>query len=85
MRMNNHRHSSRNVRQQGIEPLDVTVTLAAPPVAVTRQNLNNVLNGKLRISHEMAVSLSKAFGSRGKGMAWSTNGISSLGSGKDGQ
>ena len=31
---------------------------------MTRQNLNNVLNGKSGISPEMAIRLSKAFGSR---------------------
>ena len=53
MRMKRPPHSGRIVRQECIEPL-----------GVTRQNLNNVLNGKSGISLEMAIRLSKGFGSR---------------------
>ena len=42
----------------------MTVTEAAARLGVTRQNLNNLLNGKSGISPEMAIRLSKAFGSR---------------------
>lgn len=64
MRMKNPPHPGRIVRQECIEPLGVTVTEAAAHLGVTRQNLNNVLNGKSGISPEMAIRLSKAFGSR---------------------
>jgi antitoxin HigA-1 len=57
-------HPGRIIRQECIEPLDVTVTEAAARLSVTRQNLNNVLKGKSGISPEMAIRLSKAFGSR---------------------
>jgi addiction module HigA family antidote len=40
------------------------VTETATRLGVTRQNLNNLLNGKSGISPEMAIRLSKAFGSR---------------------
>jgi addiction module HigA family antidote len=40
------------------------VTETATHLGVTRQNLNNLLNGKSGISPEMAIRLSKAFGSR---------------------
>jgi len=40
------------------------VTETAARLGVTRQNLNNLLNGKSGISPEMAIRLSKAFGSR---------------------
>jgi antitoxin HigA-1 len=46
-----------------IEPLGLTVTEAAKVLGVTRQALNNLVNGKAGVSAEMAVRLSKAFGS----------------------
>ena len=55
-------HPGRIVRQDCIEPLGLTITEAAKVLGVTRQALNNVVNGKAGISPEMAVRLSKAFG-----------------------
>ena len=43
-------------------PVSLTITGAAKVLGVTRQALNNVVNGKAGISPEMAVRLSKAFG-----------------------
>jgi addiction module HigA family antidote len=63
MRMKNPPHPGRMVRQECIEPLGLTVTEAAMRLGVTRQALNNLVNGKGGISAEMAVRLSKAFGS----------------------
>jgi addiction module HigA family antidote len=40
------------------------VTEGAKALGVTRQALNNLVNGKSGISPEMAIRLSKAFGSR---------------------
>lgn len=57
-------HPGRIVRQECLEPLGLTVTETAARLGVTRQNLNNLLNGKSGISPEMAIRLSKAFGSR---------------------
>ena len=57
-------HPGRIVRQECLEPLGLTVTEAAVRLGVTRQNLNNLLNGKSGVSPEMAIRLSKAFGSR---------------------
>jgi addiction module HigA family antidote len=62
MPMKNPPHPGRIVRQDCIEPLGLTVTEAARVLGVTRQALNNVVNGKAGISPEMAVRLSKAFG-----------------------
>ena len=56
-------HPGRIVRQECLEPLGLTVTETAARLGVTRQNLNNLLNGKSGISPEMAIRLSKAFGS----------------------
>jgi antitoxin HigA-1 len=63
MRMKKPPHPGRIVRQECIEPLGLTVTEAAERLGVTRQALNNVVNGKSAISPEMSIRLSKAFGS----------------------
>ena len=63
MKMKNPPHPGRIVRQECIEPLGITVTEAARVLGVTRQALNNLVNLKAGISPEMAVRLSKAFGS----------------------
>jgi len=63
MKMKNPPHPGRIVRQECIEPLGLTVTEAARALGVTRQALNNLVNSKAAISPEMAIRLSKAFGS----------------------
>src|SRR5467141_1775470 len=63
MTMKNPPHPGLSVRHDCIEPLDLTITEAANILGVTRQALNNVVNGKSGISPEMAIRLSKAFGS----------------------
>src|SRR5574337_717350 len=63
MRMRNPPHPGRIVRQECIEPLGMTVTEAAARLGVRRQTLNNLVNEKAGISPEMAIRLSKAFGS----------------------
>ncbi|MEE9143846.1 MAG: HigA family addiction module antitoxin [Candidatus Binatia bacterium] len=63
MRMKNPPHPGRIVRQECIGPLGLTVTEAAKRLGVTRQALNNLVNGKAGISPEMSIRLSKAFGS----------------------
>jgi len=63
MRMKNPPHPGRIVRQECIEPLGLTITHAADRLGVTRQALNNLVNGKAGISPEMSIRLSKAFGS----------------------
>jgi addiction module HigA family antidote len=60
--MKNPPHPGRIVRQDCIEPLGLTITEAAKALRVTRQTLNNLVNGKAGISPEMAVRLFKAFG-----------------------
>ena len=63
MPMKNPPHPGRVVRQECLEPLGLSVTEAARGLGVTRQALNNLVNEKAGISPEMAVRLSKAFGS----------------------
>jgi addiction module HigA family antidote len=62
--MKNPSHPGAIVRYDCIEPLGLTVTEAAKILGVTRQALNNLVNGKAGVSAEMAVRLSKAFGSQ---------------------
>ncbi len=64
MPMKNPPHPGRIVRQDCIERLGPTVTGAAKALGITRQALNNVVNGKAGISPEMAVRIAKAFGGR---------------------
>ena len=56
-------HPGRIVRQECIDALDLTVTAAAAGLGVTRKTLSELINGKAGISPEMAIRLSKAFGS----------------------
>jgi addiction module HigA family antidote len=61
--MKNPAHPGRIVRSACLEPLGLSVTEAAEILGVTRQTLNNVIHGKSGISPQMAIRLSKAFGS----------------------
>jgi antitoxin HigA-1 len=63
MAMKNPPHPGRSIKDACLEPLELSVTEAAKILGVSRQALNNVVNGKAAISPEMAVRLSKAFGS----------------------
>jgi addiction module HigA family antidote len=56
-------HPGSIVRHECLDPLGLSVTDAAKVLRVTRQTLNNLVNGKAGVSAEMAVRLSKAFGS----------------------
>jgi len=61
--MKNPPHPGLSVRHDCLEPLELSVTKGAEVLGVTRQALNNLVNGKAGISPEMAVRLAKAFGS----------------------
>jgi addiction module HigA family antidote len=61
--MKNPVHPGRIVRHDCLEPLGLSVTEGAKVLGVTRQTLSNVINGKSGISPEMAIRLTKAFGS----------------------
>jgi len=63
MTMKDPPHPGLTVRHVCLEPLGLTVTEGAKVLGVTRQALNNLVNGKSGISPEMAIRLSKAFGS----------------------
>jgi addiction module HigA family antidote len=51
-----------SVRYDCIEPLGLTITEAADVLDVTRQTLNNLVNGKSGIWADIAIRLDKAFG-----------------------
>ncbi|MEM7043097.1 MAG: HigA family addiction module antitoxin [Pseudomonadota bacterium] len=55
-------HPGLSVKHDCLEPLELTVTEGAKVLGVTRQALNNLVNGKSGISAEMAIRLDKAFG-----------------------
>jgi addiction module HigA family antidote len=63
MPMKNPAHPGRIVRNACLEPLGLSVTAAAKILGVSRQTLNNITNGRSGISPEMAIRLTKAFGS----------------------
>jgi addiction module HigA family antidote len=56
-------HPGRIVRRACLEPLGLSISEGAKILGVTRQALNNVITGKSGISAEMAIRLTKAFGS----------------------
>lgn len=63
MAMKNPVHPGQIVRHDCLDPLGLSVTAAAKVLGVSRQALNNILNGKSGISPVMAIRLTKAFGS----------------------
>ncbi len=63
MGMHNPPHPGGIVKRQCLEPLGLTVTRAARGLGVTRQALSELVNERTGISVEMAIRLSKAFGS----------------------
>ena len=63
MLMKNPAHPGRIVRSACLEPLGLSITEGAKILGVTRQTLTKIVNGKSGISAEMAIRLTKAFGS----------------------
>jgi addiction module HigA family antidote len=63
MAMRNPPHPGGIVRRQCLEPLELSVTDAAKALGVTRQALSDLVNESAGVSVEMAIRLSKAFGS----------------------
>jgi addiction module HigA family antidote len=61
--MKNPVHPGSVVRHDCLEPLGLSVTAGAKALGVSRQALNNLVNGSSGVSPEMAIRLSKAFGS----------------------
>ena len=62
MPMKNPPHPGKVVRVSCLEPLGLSVTGGAKALGVSRQALSNLVNGRARVSSEMAIRLAKAFG-----------------------
>jgi addiction module HigA family antidote len=62
MKMHNPPHPGEVLKEFCLEPLDLSVTRAAEALGVSRKTLSAILNGRAGISPEMALRLSKAFG-----------------------
>ena len=63
MPMSNPPHPGEIVKHECLEPLGLTVTRAAEGLGVTRQALSELVNERTGVSVEMAIRLSRAFGS----------------------
>lgn len=68
MRMYNPPHPGEIVREDCLNALGLSVTEGAKILHVSRKTLSELVNGKAGLSPEMAIRLSKAFGSSAK--AW---------------
>jgi addiction module HigA family antidote len=62
MKMHHPRHPGETLRELCLEPLGLSVTRTAEALGVSRKTLSAILNGRAGISPEMAIRLSKAFG-----------------------
>ncbi len=63
MPMNNPPHPGKVVRVSCLDSFGLSVTEGARVLGVSRQALSNLVNGRARISGDMAIRLAKAFGS----------------------
>ena len=61
--MHNPPHPGEHVLEDCIEPLGLTITGAAKTLGVSRKMLSDLIHGKTGISADMAIRLSKVFGS----------------------
>ena len=55
-------HPGAFVRNEILEPLDLSIRRAAEVLGVRRATLSDLLNGKAALSPEMALRIEKAFG-----------------------
>lgn len=62
MTMHNPPHPGAVLKELCIEPMGLTVSRAAAALGVSRKTLSSILNGRAGVSPEMAIRLSKAFG-----------------------
>lgn len=62
MKMHNPPHPGEVLKELCLKPLGLSVTRAAEALGVRRKTLSSILNGRAGISPEMAIRLSKAFG-----------------------
>ena len=60
--MYNPPHPGEHLREDWLNPLNLTVTKAAEILGVARKTVDAIANGRAGISPEMAIRISKAFG-----------------------
>ena len=63
MPKDNPPHPGEYVIEECIKPLGLTIAETAKGLGVSRSTLSRLVNGQIGVSPEMAVRLSKAFGS----------------------
>ena len=63
MPMHNPPHPGGIVKRQCLEPLGLSVSRASEGLGVTEKYLSDLVNERVGVSPDMAVRLSKAFGS----------------------
>lgn len=59
--MHNPPHPGELIRELCLEPLGLSVTNVAAGLGVSRKTLSAILNGRARVTAEMALRLAKAF------------------------
>lgn len=59
--MHNPPHPGELIRELCLEPLGLSVTDVAAGLGVSRKTLSAILNGRARVTAEMALRLAKAF------------------------
>jgi addiction module HigA family antidote len=64
MRMHSPPHPGKIIREECLLPLGLSVAAAARALGVGRKSLSTLINGRSRLSPEMAIRLSQAFGSK---------------------
>ena len=62
MNMHNPPHPGEILQVLWLEPMGVTVTIAAEALGISRQSLSKIVNGSRGVTPEMAVRISRAFG-----------------------
>ncbi|MEZ4714152.1 MAG: HigA family addiction module antitoxin [Caldilineaceae bacterium] len=63
MKMYNPPHPGEIIKGLWLDPLDISITDAAEAMKISRKSLSKIINGKGRVTPEMAVRLSIALGS----------------------
>lgn len=61
MEMYDPPHPGEVLKEACLDPLHLSITRAAGALGVSRENLSRLVNGKIGVSPEMAIRLSKAF------------------------
>lgn len=61
MEMYDPPHPGEVLKELYLDPMGLTVTEAADGLGVSRKTLSSLINGRYRVSPEMAVRLSKSF------------------------